>query len=426
MQEDFLHFVWKYKRFDFKNLKTTEGDPVKVLQPGQHNHDSGPDFFQSKIKIGETLWVGNTEIHINSSDWNKHQHQHDTAYNNVVLHVVHEHDTDIRNQDELKIPTVELKGRIPQEIIRDYEQIVQSKKSIPCANMIHEVDGFVVDHWIDRLVIQRLEHKSERIETMLEAVHQDWQEAFYRQIAYAFGLKVNAEAFLALTEQLPLKVLGKHKSSLFQIEALLYGQAGMLNHEFSDDYPNELKREYNFLRKKFSLTPIAENHWKFMRLRPPSFPTIRLALFARLIYNSQSLFSKLLETDNPDEIFHIFDLQASEYWQTHYKFDKASKKRRKTLGETAINNIIINTVVPFLFVYGKNKKQQQYVDKGLTLLEATKAEKNSLIDRWNKLGIHAENAYKTQGLIELTNTLCNEKKCLNCSIGIELLKQKLE
>jgi hypothetical protein len=380
MQEDFLHFIWKYKRFDFRHLITTHGEPIEILSTGDHNHNSGPDFFQAKIKIGDTLWVGNVEIHLKSSDWNRHRHQFDESYDNVILHVVYDHDEEITDSKGRQIPTLVLKELIPSHLIQDYENIIKSKNTIPCQNLIHQVDDFVFSHWIDRLVIERLERKSETIEALLNQCNQDWQEAFYRQIAYGFGLKVNAEGFLKLSENLPLLVLGKHKDHLFQVEALLFGQAGMLNDDLEEDYPNKLKQEYDFLRKKFSLSPMSQTHWKFMRLRPSSFPTIRIAQFAQLIHQSSNLFSKILASESPEQIRSFFQVEASEYWQTHYRFGKVSQAKKKTIGEKTLDLILINTVVPFLFVYGRKKKQQQYIDMALGLLESIPAEKNNIID----------------------------------------------
>jgi hypothetical protein len=286
------------------------------------------------------------------------------------------------------------------------------------------VEKFHITGWLDRLVVERLERKSDFIFEKLDKNKYDWSETLYQVLARNFGFKVNAHAFERLAESLPLKVLGKHKSSQFQIEALLFGQSGLLPEEAENYYENDLINEYNFLRGKFDLKPIASANWKLLRLMPSNFPYVRIAQFAHLIYKSSNLFSKFIEIEDPREVHELLDVKASPFWDTHYTFSKESKKREKKLGSSSVENIIINTIVPFLFVYGRYKKEEKFVDRALQLLQSCSAENNKITRNWKELGIAPESAYESQAVIELKNEYCAHKKCLNCNIGIQLLKAK--
>ncbi len=422
MKEDFIHFVWRHKRFDLKALKTTEGAPIQILKFGNANHHAGPDFINAKIQIGETLWVGNVEIHLKASEWLKHNHQKDKAYNNVILHVVLEEDRPIFREGNERIPCLELKRRIPAKISKSYLKLIHNEHWIPCQHHIHQVSELNRNLWLDRLLVERLEQKTKVIEQRLKEHKGNWEHTFYQFLARAFGFKINSDPFDSLANSLSYLLLAKYKDSLFQIEALLFGQAGILEKEFKDDYPNQLKKEYQFLRKKHSLIPISETSWKFLRLRPSNFPTIRLAQFASLIYQSVHLFRKLLEIENVAEIEKLLEVQLSGYWLTHYIFDRASKKRQKTLGRNAIQLIIINTIVPFMFLYGKRKSEESFKEKALKFLDEMPKEKNSIISKWEALGVELDSAYKSQALLQLKNEYCNKTQCLNCGIGNAILK----
>lgn len=421
MLEEFLHYLWKFRLFDGKDLITQSGEPIEILKVGEPNTDSGPDFFNAKIKMGKTLWAGNVEIHIRASDWEVHKHQHDKAYDNVILHVVHEADKAIRRKNGEMIPTLELNGRVPKDIYQKYLIFKASKDWIPCGKQIKHVDSFTLHHWLDRLLIERLERKSAPILESLKQNNNNWEETFYQFLGRTFGLKVNSEPFELLARTVPLAVLVKHKDSLLQIEALLLGTAGLLEWEYKDEYAKQLQKEYKFLKSKFKLKPINASLWKFMRLHPPNFPTIRVAQFANLIFKSSHLFSRIIEVKYSKEISNLLSCEASEYWLTHYRFDKLSTKRKKTLGKDSINNIIINTVAPFVFVYGKQKDEEACVERALELLEKTLPENNSIISNWQELGVRAKNAYETQALLQLKNEYCSKKRCLECSIGSKLL-----
>jgi len=423
MTEEFLHFVWKFRLFDMIDMKTLEGEDLKIIETGEHNTHAGADFFNSKIKIGKTTWAGNIEIHLNSNDWNKHNHQHDKAYNNVILHVVYESEDDVSNDSKNSIPVLELKGKIKRRIWDNYEELIENKDWIPCEKQIKSVDKLTVNNWLERILIERLERRTADILQSLNQSKNNWEETFYRYLAKNFGYKINALPFEMLAKSLSNIVLAKNKNNLFQLEALLFGQAGMLEDSMEDDYYNQLKKEYQFLQQKYNLIPIDESLWKFLRLRPIGFPTIRIAQFARLIHNSSHLFSKIIESRTTKEIERYFNMGTSEYWDTHYTFGKISEQKIKYAGKDFINNIIINTVAPFLFVYGKKKGLSKHTETAFKLLESLPSEKNSIITKWKEIGINSTSAFQSQSLLELKNSFCSQKKCLNCGIGNKILSQ---
>lgn len=423
MTEEFLHYLWKFRLFDQLDLKTTSGEPVEIVKTGDHNFDAGPDFFNAKIKVADTLWAGNVEVHIHSADWLNHFHQKDKAYDNIILHVVHNADKQLYRESGEAIPTIELKDRINEKIHQKYLNFKQNKDWIPCEKQLSHVPQLILNGTMDRLLSERLERKANSINDSLKLNNTNWEEVFYQHLARNFGFKTNAAPFELLAKSLPSLILAKHKNSLLQIEALLFGQAGMLDQHFDDKYPQQLQNEYAFLKQKFKLQSIDSHLWKFLRLRPLNFPTIRIAQFACLVFNSNHLFSKIIETERYDDLKKFMDaLDVSEYWKTHYTFDKASKFKTKSLGENAVNNIVVNTIVPFLFVYGKQKGREEYVDRSLTFLEQTEGEHNSIITKWESLGLNVKTAYATQALLQLKNEYCDHKKCLSCQAGNYLLK----
>jgi hypothetical protein len=422
MTEEFLHHIWKFRLFDQSELRTTNGDLIEIRHPGEHNFDSGPDFFNGRIKMNGTLWAGNIEVHINAGDWNKHFHQEDKAYDNIILHVVHKADKVLYRSSGEEIPTLEIKDRIAPRLYYNYLDFKLSKDWIPCAKQIAAVPGLIFNNTIDRMVPERLEKKSLMILQSLRLNNNNWEETFYRQLARNFGFKTNAEPFELLAKSLPLVILGRHRSSLLQIEALLFGQAGMLEEHLCDKYSLQLQNEYAFLKKKWKLQPIEKHLWKFLRLRPVNFPVIRIAQFAALIHRSNNLFSRTLEIETAEELAELLDVKASAYWEEHFMFDRSSSRREKNLGREAVNNILINTVVPFLFVYGKQKGEEAYCDRALRLLEQTNGEDNAVIRGWKQQKVPAENAYTTQALLQLKSGHCDKKQCLSCPIGNYLIK----
>ncbi len=422
MKEDFIHYLWRLKRFDLHNLSTTKGEKIIIQNGGEHNTNAGPDFLNARIQIGETLWAGNVEIHIKSSEWTKHQHHKDKAYNNVILHVVFEEDKTAFRENGEAIPCLELAKRIPPNLSTSYIKLVNNEYWIPCQHQFHTVKEITRNIWLDRLLVERLEQKTAYIKEVLNRNKNNWEETFYQILARNFGVKVNADPFELLARSIPLLTLAKHKSNLLQIEALLFGQAGLLAQDFEDDYPNQLKKEYAFLQQKYQLQAINTASWKFMRLRPANFPSIRIAQFATLIYQSVHLFSKVLAAQNVKEVENMFEVKLSNYWQTHYVFDKTSVKRKKTLGKSTIHLFVINTIAPFIFLYGQEKGEERFKEKALQFLEELKPEKNSIISKWQELGVEPTSAYQTQALLQLKNEYCKHKRCLECSIGNAILK----
>jgi hypothetical protein len=422
MTEELLHHLWKFRLFDQNDLRTISNESLEILKVGEHNHHAGPDFFNSKIKIADTLWAGNVEVHIHASDWKKHAHQHDVSYDNIILHVVYDADQQICRASGEAIPTLEIKNRISASYYHNYLRFKRSTDWIPCEKQFAGIPAIVLNASLDRLLIERLEEKSKVIQQALDLNKINWEETFYQVLARNFGFKTNALPFELLAKSIPLLILGRHKNSLMQVEALLFGQAGFLEEHFQDRYPQQLQNEYVFLKQKFKLLPIDTHLWKFLRLRPVNFPTIRIAQFAALVHESIHLFSKMLDAKNLDELKLLMSMDVSAYWQSHYLFDKQSPQKKKKLGEESIQNLIINTVIPFLFVYGKAKADESYIERALQFLEELEGENNSIVSNWKSLNVPVEKAYATQALLQLKNNYCDQKKCLQCSIGNYLLK----
>jgi len=416
IKEEFLHYIWENKLFEEDSLSDTQGNKIEILETGLHNFDAGPDFFNAKIKIGETIWAGNIEIHINSSSWEKHKHHKDKAYDNVILHLVYKNDKDIFNTKGENVLTCELK--FYENYLNKYNKLLKSENKIACYNFISKTDSFTLNSWLTNILIERIEQKTEYLKNILTYTNNNWEETFYISLAKAFGFKVNALPFELLAKSLPSILLAKNKSNIFQLEALLFGQAGMLNSsEHEDEYFLFLKKEYEFLKNKYKLKPIESHLWKFLRIRPVNFPTVRISQFAALIHKSTHLFSKILESNNINLIMQLFDIKANEYWDAHYTFGKSSRKKVKKLGKFAIENIMINTVIPIIFLYGQQKANNEIQDKAINFLENIKPEKNNITKKWEAIGLEVKNAYFSQSLIQLYNEYCIKRKCLNCRIG---------
>lgn len=423
MTEDFLHYIWKYRLFDNKSLRTSANEKIDIIKPGDHNTDEGPDFTNALIKIGNTTWAGNVEIHIDASDWEKHRHHKNNAYDNIILHVVYNNNFTVFRKNNEYIPVLEIRDLIPSHIITKYNSLRQSRNWIPCQSLIKQCETVVVTSWLDRLLIERLERKSEYIATLLKHHRNNWEQAFYIHLARNFGFSLNAEPFELLAKSTPLKNLIKHKNNLFQLEAMLLGQSGLIRKPSREKYENELIVEYSYLQLKFNMKPIEGHLWKFLRLHPSGFPTIRIAQFASLLHKSTGLFSFMLETRKISEIESLFDVECSEYWNTHYVFGKPSPRRSKKIGKASIDIIIINTIVPFLFVYGCITKEDKYKERALRFLEQIEGEKNSVISKWKLMGMPVNAASNTQALLELKNNYCATKLCLNCGIGNNILRK---
>lgn len=421
MPEEFLQYIWENRLFSREKLKTTTGEALEVIDTGKRNYDSGPDFFTAKIKIGDTVWAGNIEIHRKSSGWQQHNHQNDKAYDNVILHVVETADQPAFRTTGEEIPTLQI--RYPERLRANYQELLDAKTWIACENHFHKIDPVILQLGFNRLMIERLENKTGEILERLKQNNNDWNETFYQMLARMFGFRVNSVPFEMLAKSVPLHILAKHKNNLFQLEAMLFGCSGLLNQQLlGDDYYIQLRNEFSFLYKKYQLKPIEGHLWKFLRLRPVNFPTIRIAQLAALVHRSHGLFSKITATESLETLKTLFDVKASEYWETHYNFNKNTEnKSAKNLGENSIHTLIINVVIPFLFVYGEQQNKHQLKDRALDFLEQMPPEQNSIITRWKNLGILFRTAFETQAILQLKNMYCEKKKCLNCHIGVKLI-----
>ncbi|MBN2522381.1 MAG: DUF2851 family protein [Bacteroidales bacterium] len=421
MQEALLQYIWKHSFFENKEYLADTNEKVIVLDPGTQNHDSGPDFINAKMRIDGTLWAGNVEIHLKSSDWKAHKHNTNPAYDNVILHIAQNIDTGCFNTINRRIPCISL---IPDNKITErYYQLMEEEELIRCFKSIKRLDKSLLSFWLSSLAIERLQNKTDTIKNVLKFAKNNWEEAFYITIARSLGLKVNASPFEMLAKTVPLKILTKLRNNTFQIEALLFGQAGFLTISCRDEYFLNLKKEYTYLKRKFQLKEIKMHLWKFLRLRPSNFPTLRIAEFSSLLSRSDNLFSKTLACENPEQIRALYRSKASTYWDTHYMFGNESEFSIKSMGDKTIDTMIINTIVPFMFVYAEVKNNERYKTKALRFLEQIKPENNKIIKIWNKLDVKCRHAADSQALLQLTNFYCKKKRCLECQIGHLVLKK---
>ncbi|GAB1858127.1 DUF2851 family protein [Flavobacteriaceae bacterium MHTCC 0001] len=421
MQEDFLHYLWRHKKFNQTNLKTVNNVALTIHSVGAYNLNSGPDFFNAQLTIGDQLWAGNAEIHIKSSDWFLHNHEQDAAYDNVILHVVWEHDTEVFRKDNSVIPTLELKNYIPSAALINYKKLFNSHQNwINCENDFAEIDDFVISNWLERLYFERLEQKSQNVFALLETSKNNWEAVFFKMLAKGFGLKVNSEAFYSLANSVDFSVLRKCQSQLETLEALFFGQSGLLNDAIEEPYYILLQKEYQFLKQKFQLNDTMVVAPSFFRLRPNNFPTIRLSQLAVILFVQKHLFSKVIEAQTVEDIYRLFSVGPSEFWQTHYTFSKVSKATKKTVSKSFIDLLIINTIVPVKFAYAKFKGKPIESDI-LNLLEVLPSEKNSIVDKFNSLRYVSKKALQSQALLQLKNEYCNKNKCLKCAVGHKLL-----
>jgi hypothetical protein len=421
MNEDFLHFTWKF-RLQGQNFHTSTGEDLYLVKPGEHNHDSGPDFMNAQVKISDTLWAGNVEIHVRSSDWTRHRHHQDEAYDNIILHVVYEDDLLIKRRCGEPMPTLVLKNVLHPEMFETYNFFLNNHLWIPCAFRLPEVRSMVVNDWLTALSVSRLERKSTELEGLLNYSGNDWNQAFYEALASTLGFKINKQPFEQMARQTPLQYIEKHKDQLFQVEAILFGQAGLLENKYKGEYPKKLKKEYQHLKNKFSLKPVSGHLWKFMRLRPNNFPTIRIAQLAMMLHLRNHFFSEITEKPVYDHLHGFFSVGVSDYWKDHYYFDRPSKIMNKSISTSTVELIMINNVIPFLFLYGKIKGLPRYQDKAVSLLETIGPESNSIIRKFTEFGIKPDTASQSQALLELKTNYCDQKKCLECRIGLDLIK----
>lgn len=416
-----MYYIWTHRLFDRGELITTHGSKVQVIDPGRQNSDAGPDFFNAKVRIAGKLWAGNVEIHRRSSDWLKHDHHKDRAYDSVILHVVEIADTEIYRTNGEAIPQLEMK--CSPDFHKDYDCLVNHTGFLSCRDKLGEIEPIWVSDWITALSMERLQQKTERILSGLEQYRGSWEDVCYLTLSRNLGFNLNSDTFERLARSLPLLFLKKHADSLIQVEAFLFGQAGFLDEQLyvDDVYFQHLAKEYQFLRNKFGLSPIEKENWKFLRLRPANFPHQRIAALAQLIHNGFSLFSRICEIKEEKEFRKLFDIRLSGYWDTHYSFGQSSPFRSKVLGSSAIDILLINTVAPLLYAYGIKVGEEKYMEVALSLLEELKPERNTIIQQFGEVGLRAVNALDSQALIQLHKEYCVKKKCLYCRIGHRIL-----
>ena len=423
MNESLLQFIWQFQYFKTTNLQTTEGEAITLIQPGYINVNQGPDFLNAKVVIGDNTWAGNIELHILTSDWNKHKHSGDKNYSNVILHVVWKNDLAKAAPNQTTIPVLELQHCVSKILLERYDELMNKKTFVPCDNHLPVLDSMKWLAWKERLAVERLQRKSNEILESLTKANNHWEEVFWWKLAGNFGIKVNAEIFENIATSIPVNILAKHKNQIHQLESLLLGQAGLLNHDFEEEYPAMLKKEYLFYQKKYKLIQIPLAPF-FLRMRPANFPTIRLAQLAMLIQHSVHLFSKIKELQTVKEVRELLDVTANDYWHYHYMFDQPTAFHPKKLGLQMIENIIINTIIPILFAHGLFTKNEVIKEKAVKWLFDLGAEKNAITKTWSTLGVTNKNALESQALIELKNSYCKQTRCLECAVGNALMKEK--
>ena len=421
MNEEFLWYLWKYQLFQGK-LITTDGKSLEVQRPGIHNTDAGPDFFDGRIKVDGTLWAGNIEIHVLASDWYHHNHHKDPAYDNTVLHVVYEYDRHVFSHAGRSVPALELKGRFDPRLYERYYSFMLSRSWIACEDQLHGFNRIQLSAWLQRVMVERLELRSQQITDSLDRSGHDFRETFYQKLLRNFGFRTNGDAFEALARSLPSKILTRHAGNNLQLEALLFGQAKLLSERCKDDYVIELRKEYAFLSGKYNLRPLKSGTVRFLRMRPANFPTIRLTQFADLLTKTSGILHSILEADRLNVVIDLFRCETSPYWTRHYRFGKSSGFRKKVLGKNSVYLILMNTIIPFLFTYGRMTQKEYLAEKALDWLEEIPPEKNAITRGFAKAGIKTRNAMETQAVIQLKKTYCDLKKCLQCGIGRELLR----
>lgn len=423
MRENFLYYIWQHRKLNVLPLQTTQHEPLEIISVGLLNLNSGPDFFNGRLRIGEQLWAGNIEIHVKSSDWFIHNHEQDPAYDNVILHVVYEHDTDIYRKDNTRIPTLELKHYIDKRILEQYYKLFSASKSwINCESHFAEVPEFTLYNWLECLYFERLEYKSKTIDALLKASKNDWQAVLFKLLAKNFGLKVNGEAFFSLANSIDFSVIRKSQSNLNLLEALLFGQSRLLSKESNDPYYLQLQNDYRFLKQKFQLDHGGVLPLQFFRLRPSNFPTIRLSQLAKLYCKELNLFSKVISAEQLIDYYQLFDVSVSSFWETHYTFEKTSRHSIKKISKSFVNLLLINTIIPMKFCYAKQKGLT--IDEHiLKLITAIDSEKNKIIEGFNQLKPVSKSAMQSQALLQLKTKYCDNHQCLKCAVGNSLLNK---
>ena len=429
--EKLLQYVWRHKLFPLHALISTDGNNVEIIDVGLQNTDAGPDFFNAKVKIGETVWVGNVEIHMKSSDWYVHGHDKDSAYNNVILHVADNVNSEVTTQDGRRIPQIEL--HIPEKILDNYNHLLEEDKYPPCYGIIPQISNFEIHSWMSALLAERLERKTNDILRRVKLCNGSWESAYFMTIARNYGFGVNGDAFEIMASRIPLNYAAHQRDNILQTEALFMGQAGLLEEDaiqpvylqnaMQEGYFEKLKNEYHFLANKYNLKPMDRSMWKFLRLRPQNFPHIRISQLANLYCSRKADLADIIECNTEDELKDAFNTDVTPYWETHYTFGSTSCKTSKSLSPSSLNLLIINTAVPMMFAYGKHRGDEKLCEKALNILDNLKAENNYIVRMWRMCGLFVHSAGDSQALIQLKKEYCDTKKCLKCRIGYEYLKK---
>lgn len=422
MKEEFLHYVWKFKKFDVLNLQTTNSEQVQVISVGEYLEQAGPDFFNAHIFIENQKWAGNVEIHLKSSDWYAHNHENDQAYENVILHVVWEHDIAIFRSDNSEIPTVELKSFVSSEIISNYKKLISPKNWIYCEREITNINNFIFNNWKERLFFERLEQKSKMISVLLEENKNDWEAVLFCLLAKNFGLNTNGNAFLNIAKSVTFSVIRKESYEVENLEALFFGRGQLLNCDAEDAYFKDLQFRYFYLLYKYQLKDDFTEPLMFFKHRPDNFPTIRLSQLANLYYNLRNLFSRIIDLKSTAASYDLLQIGVSDYWKTHYTFDKISPSKNKKLSKSFIDLLLINTVIPIQFAYAQFRGEINS-EELLNFVKEIASEKNNVINKFVSLQLKSKNAFDSQSLLHLKNEYCSKNKCLSCAVGVELLKE---
>ena len=428
--EQLLHYTWRHKMLPLGELHTTDGRPVEVIDPGLHNRNAGPDFFNAKVRIGGTLWVGNVELHMRSADWYAHGHDRDPRYNNVVLHVVCQADCDVLTEEGHYLP--QLVVPIAEGLRHNYEELLHEDKYPPCYKIVSSLSPLTIHSWMAALQTERLEQKTQAIAGRARRCDGSWEAAYFATLARNYGFGINGDAFEQWAMSVPLTAVGKHRDDLFQVEALFMGQAGLLQPEsiperyrtgaLAEGYFTRLRNEYQYLAHKFSLQPMDYAQWRFLRLRPQNFPHIRIAQLARLYHERRAGLSELLECETVDHLRRLLTTYVTPYWETHYVFGVESTHSDKRLSKASLDLLIINTAIPVLFAVGRHRQKENLCDRAFDLLEQLKAEKNHIISMWQECGLKVQTAGDSQALIQLKREYCDRRDCLRCRFGYEYLK----
>jgi Protein of unknown function (DUF2851) len=421
MKEDFLHYLWKFKKFDISDLKTTTGESLAIINSGQYTQLAGPDFFNAQIEINSQKWAGNVEIHIKSSDWYVHNHEKDVNYDSVILHVVWEHDTEIFRKDNSEIPVLEIKKYVSTSVLDNYQALLTQKSWIFCEKQIALTPDFILKNWQERLFFERLERKSKPIQDLAIETNNDWEAVLFLLLAKNFGLNTNGEIFMKIAQSFPYNIFRKESFEVENLEAILFGNSGLLDIEKEDNYYKDLKFRYFYLLHKYQIEKNVSEPVQFFKHRPDNFPTIRLSQLANLYHKQQNLFSKIIQLSDVKDLYAIFDISVSEYWKTHYQFDKESPKKAKALSKSFIDLLLINTIIPLQFAFAKSLGKEISEDL-IASLSQIAPENNAIIDKFNSFGIKSKNAFDSQSLLQLKNEYCSKSRCLDCAIGIDLMK----